>query len=506
MKTIYVNKFDNGMANDLRDPTEGLCATCQHFDAFTNRYKLTPNLTAEVGDSSASSHLIKNFAFTGSIILGLGSNTGGTLLSLFHRTSFTDALWTEVTMNITAGGGDPASDTFVPFFTYYPTTGKVYTVVSGQYIVSVSVPGYSGNSEHDFGSAVMTSVSNGLVHSKDDILYFGYNNIIASNNAGSWNYTALTLPANSVITSICEYGNYLAIGCQVTGTIKSIVYLWDRNSSLTTLSERIDWGVGNLYMLETISGYLVGVSFTGETTPNVTVQRSYVIFRYYNGTGQAINIQAFTGFSQSPAISATIYKTKAYERVYFPATIPIDTVGYSGVWAIAKTSAGFGITMEYAYLNNVSQGVKYGLMKIGDYMFMSHYDNSTFYLDKTNDSATYTTTSIYESTINPQMPSADRPQLKQLISFGATYEALPTAGQVVGKVRIDGKNKAGTLDGWDTVFTETTDGTTYTEPWTQDASSASFTKGKDFEFRLESTGGAEITGLVYKYDNIASNI
>ncbi|GAH30408.1 unnamed protein product, partial [marine sediment metagenome] len=69
------------------------------------------------------------------------------------------------------------------------------------------------------------------------------------------------------ITSICEFGNYLAIGAApLSGLGGSVVYLWDRDSSLTTLSEIIDFGEGNLRVLEEIDGVLIGISSVGGTS------------------------------------------------------------------------------------------------------------------------------------------------------------------------------------------------------------------------------------------------
>ena len=41
---------------------------------------------------------------------------------------------------------------------------------------------------------------------------------------------------------------------------------------------------------------------------------------------------------------------------------------------------------------------------------------------------------------------------------------------------------------------------------TKDVNGSSFKSGREYEFKITSTGGAEITGLDYKYDTLESQI
>ena len=77
-------------------------------------------------------------------------------------------------------------------------------------------------------------------------------------------------------------------------------------------------------------------------------------------------------------------------------------------------------------------------------------------------------------------------------------EPLPTAGQVVIKYRKDEDLNDDTT--WTTIFTNTTDNSI-----SHDAVNISgevLTQYKEIQFRIESTGGAVITGLKYKYEFI----
>jgi hypothetical protein len=490
MRTIYVNQFDGGMVYDPRDPRENICRTCQHFDAFTLKYRLSPYRSSENGDSSSAANIIGNFEYDGTTVFGLGVNSAA---AIFTRTNFTDATWTSL---ITVSGSVRV-DADLPFFTYYKKTGKLYGVRGARYVWSVDPVAPSANNvEADL--TAYTTVSNGVVHSKDDILYVGYDNKIAKNDNGSWTVAALTLPSDIIISSICEYMNYLAIGCRRKSGIGSVVYLWDKDTSLTTLSESINWGEGNLMVLEELEGALIGVSFEGTTGSYNIMART--TFRYYSGTQGAVKFAEFNGFNQSPTIMGTNYKRKVHNRIFFPASIPINTSAYFGVWSIGRNSVGvpFAVTLDRLYSTAFNGSfTPYGLILLGDYMFTGYTINGVAIMDKTDDVANYTTTSVYETSINPQMPSTDRPQKKKLISVGALYEALPSGAQVVVKYKVDGGSFL-------TVFTETTTNAVRTEPSTR-ASAAQFTDGTEYEFRIESTGGAVVTGLTYKYQVIPTN-
>ena len=81
---------------------------------------------------------------------------------------------------------------------------------------------------------------------------------------------------------------------------------------------------------------------------------------------------------------------------------------------------------------------------------------------------------------------------KSLLAVAAAYDALPSGGQVVLKYNVDG-------GAWTTVFTETTTGKVVTEQGL-DATGTAFTSGREYRFRLESSGGVLLTGLKYKYE------
>src|SRR5262249_47882444 len=97
-------------------------------------------------------------------------------------------------------------------------------------------------------------------HPSDDILYFfGASHVYSWDNSSF--ATDLALPDDMEIAAACPFGNYLAIGCVTKGSFnkRTIIFLWDRDSSLTTLTERIDMGEGELLHLANLNNKLRAV-------------------------------------------------------------------------------------------------------------------------------------------------------------------------------------------------------------------------------------------------------
>lgn len=512
MRTFSFNRFDKGMVSDPRDPSEGACRVCSHFDVFTNPHKLSPYRSVETGDSAGSTNGIGNYDYGNNILYGLGANGAGGPARIFSRTTFLDATWTAV--KIIGGSALVAAD--YPAFKFYQN--KLFGVRGARYIWCYDVnsdtvyDGSGGNAnEADLGASAYTSCAIPLVHPKDDVLYFPYNNKIASKNGtAAWTNAALTLPSSLVITSLAPFGNYLAVACRpTTGTnqnsLKSVLYLWDRNSSLATLSETIEWGEGNLMVLDNIDGTLIGVSYLGDTGSYSFKDR--MIVRRYSGSGGAVKVQELIGFSQAPAIATGVFKYKSNNRIFFPACFPVGSTSYTGIWSIGRsTQTGeFGITLDRQYTLGTfssTSPIFYGLIYLGDYVFASYLDSSsTYFMEKTDDVANYTTTSVLETVINPMEPehvrgsAGLRSSQKQLKAVAMCFEPLTSGQQVVLKYRVDG-------GAWTTIGTFTNAVTTETvvAERFRDAAATSFTTGREYEFRFESTGGAEITEFKYQVE------
>lgn len=494
MPTVTLNRFPS-MRADPRDNNGSQRVV--HFDNFTKKHSLVPYRSSEDALTNQADNQMQNFLMYSGSMYALGRQLTLSRALILRNDNIATTDWFSPT------NGEDNTYTISDYTFFVEYKGILWgTNSNGLWSYNIGSTTFTANAQ----SLTFTSITQGLIHSKDDILYFGYTNtsgtyIASKNGSGGWNTTALTLPSNLKIVSLCEYGNYLAVGCastQIGGNSK--VFLWDRDSTLTTLSESIDLGNKILYALENIDGYLIAVLLSGNTSATITPKM--VFARYAGGT-------SFTVFEQielTSGVNSIIGKQKANNRLYFG--LNASSKGYStqydytGIWSVGRNSEAepFSVSMiQLADNDTLPQAIK-GFIIVDDYFYISYLDAGTgnFGLSKTNDQAVYTATSIYRTAINPgNMSDLDKGKKKKLIAVGVTYEPLPTNGQVVLKYKVDNSS-------YTTVFTETTDSVQFTEM--PNASGTAFTDGRDFTFQIESTGGAEITGLYYKYEVMETQI
>lgn len=488
MITKSWNQFDGGMTNEPRDPRESVQRVIKHFDNYTRSYKLTPYRSMKLdavggNESSLDQFRIQNFVITNFGLYGVGIVGGGDIhTQVYLKTTPTDptAVWTTA-----PGIGTSASSVELNIgavvyhnYIYGVNTGGVW-----KYGDITTSPTFTYN---DYTAHIPTA--NGLVHSKDDIMYWPSQNLILKNDSGSWS-VALTLPTNSAINAIAELNNYLAIACdQADGTI--VIYLWDRDTSLTTLSEKIDWGVGSIKHIENIGGILCGIS---TTSANATSLMPRVMFKYYDGT-RVVTFEEF--ICTSITFPSNPSKQKFNNLFYFLATMVIDGTTFNGLWKIFKNPQGqMAVSFDKLPRNDTTVGLLKGFIRWGDYTFIAYLILGTgaYTIWRTDDQANYTATSIYESEINPKMPEADRTQLKQLKAVALSTELITTGQVVTLKYRVDGGS-------WSSAVISVPVGEVNKEAWTDINTGLAFVNGNEFEFRVESTGGAEITEVKYKYE------
>lgn len=503
--------FNGGIENDPRDSRENTCRVVTNFDCLLNPRKMIPYRDSEDGGASSVNPDKQNFAlalWTATnpdewrlFSLGVTSAGGGVARVSMKQLVTTgggngdlaDNTWLEPTGNSSASG-----TVNMNLFVYYHRVGKIFGARAGTSIWAFTPDGATAWDD-SAQSLTYTSIGQGLVHSKDNILYIPYFNsagganakaFIASYNGTTWNNTALTLPDHLIPTTICEYGNYLAIGCvPASGIGDSIVYLWDRDASLTTLSESINWGEGELKILEEIDGVLIGISMSGNST---TRFNSRIFFRALSG-GKAVKIKEL--FGGTATISLPTAKQRVNNRLYFMMSISINGITREGVWSIGRSTPDFPFSLIHERTPNndtaLSSGILYNFFIIGDFMFIAYNTANTFTVSKTNNASSFTASGIYES---KKFTGGDSSITKKLLGCTVMTEALPAAGQVVLKYKKDEETS------FTTIFTEATDNSISHSAINIESSGANLPEFKEIEFRIESTGNAEITGLSFQYE------
>lgn len=473
-----IRSLTHGMTNEPRNPDPSHARIIKHFDIFSRPNALVPYRSTESGDSSASTNQIARFEFANNLLYGL-STASGLSQKLFTNAGTSGSSWN------TPSGTNVADVPNGFLFMDYPDEGKLY------WSLSAALASYTyGSSTYTAAARAITATAQGLVHSKSKIMYVPCTNVIASNNAGSWNNTALTLPSDLTISSLFEYGNYLGIACKPrNGFGRSKVYLWDQDSSLTTLSEIIDWDVSQLECVEVINGVLVGISTFTETSITRLQFRAWT-------PGRASADEPFLELtSSSVATTQRVWKQKVNSRLYFNYDITINGEQCIGIWALGKNALGqWAVALDHLYSADTSftSDTINGFYLYSDYMFVSYNDNSNgnaCTMSKTDDQATYSFNSTFASVI---FHTFDSSQTKKLLGVTAMYEPLPAAGSVTLAERKDGATS------WTTIFTDTTDNDISHSAIAYESSGNNFGEHQEREFQITSTGGAVITGFSFK--------
>lgn len=495
-----INRFDGGITNNTRNPDMTTSRVVTNFDIFTNPYKLTPYKNSESGDSAASTSKKQNFAIalrTGTTyrLYGLGVVSGTERAEVLMKdlttssSDLSDDLWITPTNNASSSGS-----TSFNLFVYYKKTGLIYGARAGTHIWAFDPSSVIAWADTNH-ALTYTNIAQGLVHSKDDILYIPYDNKIAKNDNGSWTDAALTLPSNVYITSICEYGNYLAIAAtDLSGVEKSVVYLWDRDTSLTTLSEKIDYGEGVLKVLEEVDGVLIGISLLGGVS---TIFEDRVIFRYLNGNKaeKFREIREETG-----SITLEIAKQKANNRLYFMMSVTLNGTKREGVWSIGQSSSSAPFALSHERTPNnataLTNGTLNNFIVIGDYMFISYVDSSVYALSKTNADTTGSTAAIYESV----KFSNDRSLASKLIGVTVAYEPVD-GGTITLKYKIQGETSYTTIFAFTAVIT-----TNFHSAINIESSGATLPEFKEIEFQITVSGAIEITELSFMSEKVGKRL
>ena len=505
------------MTNDPRDPREAVCRNISGFDDYTREYKLTP-FRSQVVDvvSPTTEASLKEYR-----IYSMVAAAGPAGVNLYGNGTVSSSNgYIQIYMKTVAGGSTESYDPTTPWGTARGTSTATMTD-AGVGMVLYHNYLYGGNGTSGIwkygdittaGGETFTNLdynlhpatAPGLVHSKDDCLYFPSNNMILRNNNGSWS-VALTLPTNCTIASICEHGNYLTIAAnQADGT--GSVYLWDRSATLNTISEKIDWGVGHLYLIESIGGVLCGISTTANSSTSIDPR---VMFKYYSGT----RVVTFEELVCAWGSTVTIKGKQTFNNLfYFLAEITTNGTAYKGLWKIFKNPVGnLAVSFDRPPRNDVTinTGTLHGFYRWGDYVFIAYGDptNSDAYTIWRTDGAgnTFTATAYLETTINPLQAerirgqSGTRSAKKSLIAVGLASEPLTAGQQLVLKYRVD-------AGAWVTIFTATYSAdpnkSNVAHEATFDSAGKQFRTGREYEFRVESTGGAEPTELKYKIEEL----
>lgn len=485
---IKLNNFASGISDDPREDNAQKFQITKHFDIFSNPNRLTPyrSLEADTNDGSTATgmkqYFVQDFLYASASakLYGLGQ-TGAGLTKIVNKADATVGNWTLPATS--EGNGAVKNGCLVEYKDYlwgFQGTTQVWKwgLLSGTPAITNSAGTV----------ATITSVAQGVI-AKDDSLYLPYNNKIVRVNAGGTVQDAvLTLPTNFKITSICNYGNYLAIGCAPISTFNGVskVFLWNLISP--DVQEAIDWGEGELRVLETIEGMLVGVTDRYLNNATGAGRGSMIIQTYSGGVPQVIK-EVFTQALTNKSIP--LQKAVKNNRLFWAAKIMTNSAGTTyneGIWSFGRKNVlyPFSLTLDIVDENVNTSGIQ-AIGTAANYFFVTHSADGS--IDKTNDVATFAFSSVYESQI---FNFGDQDADKTLLSLCVYFRKLATGESLTAKYRVDGATA------WTTIGTFTTVGELSRTFVNIESTGDAFASGKEYELQLTSTGGLEITGFKVK--------
>lgn len=495
MQVVSKNKFNGGIADDIREEVTNKVAHASHFDIWSNPFRATPFRSMSAADAGAGSN-IRNFIMSSiGLVYGIGIVPSTSRMRLFSSDWAAFTSWTTVassateTQVVAAVGGFNALIEYKDYL--YGIHGANLNKI-WRYGPLSSSPSYT--EDYTAGGTISNSYTRcgGVVIGSDDNLYIllsssSRNDVIKITSAHAVSTAAVSLPATNEYGTCAEIsGSYLAIGTvrpseTSVGNSLSKIYLWDYVSADPT--EKIVCPDGGLVAMGNVDGNLFTITRLFRTG-----------FGHINTTfvgivrGLVVDV-----FAILPNVIPTASRRQVYSGNMYFGGLHSSDYSKSGIYAIGRANSNYpwGVTMEFQAVSTGSTNPTAinGFYIVDDYMWLSH---STDNVTKILNSALYQNTSIIETLINDSMIIEDRSKQKKLMAIRVTFVPLPSTAQVVLKYATDTTT-------YTTVKTFSTTGATYFEAEV-DANGALFTAGREFQFRIESTNGAEIVGIDYKYE------
>ena len=513
-KIITIDRFDGGMADDASIPAVGEFGASKGFDILTYPQRLSPVPTGVTADSNG-------YGIINVIIGGDGAMYGAGVDGSGYATFYKKASFSSAWAAVGAGDTGVAGDTNSRLFLWYAGSGTVRKIIYQQGTTAINILDPSTSTGAGANNVTFTTIGcNGFVHPQTNFAYVAYDNLIgAFENSETFSQAVLTIPSAYLITALGSYGNYLAIGCSpVSGGVPQLsskVFLWDMQSPLW--NSTLEWGAGGIEFLSELNGILIGITQT--TVSGEELTHNSIQIKAYSG-GAVTLIKEISTVKQTttvPDVKVNANVNFVYKnRLYFSISVVGggNSPAYYGLWSIGRnklTNRWTVINERFATADDSETNVLAAAF-FGNYLQCIHTAAGTGTITVNNSAyaTLYAGSSYYESGMNPQMPVADRFKKKKLEGFAIDCLPLTSSGQIVAKYRVDTNAAAGSGGGnWITMFTKTSTSPTMDlcrYETTLDASGNFFTDGTNYEFRIESSGGAEILGFMYKYDVLSRNL
>lgn len=510
---IICNRFDGGVAQSERPETLNEHANNNDtfpgqnggFNVFADPFKLTKLPNPSVNETASGAAVVSGECpvfdavkrGTDGMIVGYGATSfSGSSLARFYRkdTSITGN-WVQ---NSTTGNGVNSSEgaycvLYKDSFFGYSTNSVAVESRLYKYVSDSSQTLIDTLADYAAGS-----LPKPVVHSQDKKLYYAANKTVRV-------YDGITPSAGITtdypIISMCEYGTYLALACQTPKG--GVIYLWGRDTSLTTFQDVIQVDNGKLQIIENIDGYLVAVTQTPyspfSASSAIPVVYSYAgtvnVRMYVGGVMKLIKKATLGNNEQNSTQQLLTLKTVKDGRLYF-------STNSNFLWSFGTNRNGEYILardQQIVYANRTLSQL-YGLFTLGEYFFGLQQTTTGSPSDgllQRTDAAFGSDYSYFTTPINPGMPLEHRGRLKKLKNVYIKVTSLTTSGTVNLKYGYDTSGSmtdliTETISSVRPKFFETT----------SDLSGENLVETRDLTFQIGIVGQIDVVELGYEYDLI----
>lgn len=494
---IFKNKIDlfyGGIADDIRIQKPELSQLISHFDIWSSPKKLQPYRSMEADENTA--YKIVLFLYANSKLFGLGLVEGTGKAKVYEKSS--DPItgsWTA-----SSSGEDGSGSRSVVFFKEFHN--YIYGSSAGTRLWYYG--DITGTPSFGATAYAVGATAQGIITTDDFLLVPCANVVAKKDGAGSGPTNAwtspLTLPSVYTVSDIYELGDLAYVACRPAlpnSGLNSKVFIWDKISS--DPSDVIDWGEGDLYILDEIEGELVGVSSVGGSSAFAIKARMSV--RKWSGGNKAR--QSFE--LESDDLTLTIYgnhcKFKEGNRLVFGLKIKIGGTTYNQLFAIGRKTEQYPLSYSFDRMidnDTALTGNINGLFKAGNYIFASHNDDGS--VNRTNDQIDYTgiTPTYISQKLTGEMEAgidAHR-RRKKLVMAGILCDPLTSGQSVSLYYRVNAESS------WTLIRTLSTTNALQSEAGMADTNGDG-TPDEDFkycyewQFKVTSAGGAKPTGIIY---------
>lgn len=484
-------RFDKGITG-LRDS-----AFVKHFDIFSDPTRLIPYRSTEAeADGTSASNLgtydLRHFTLgKDGKMYALGVKS--TFPQIMQKTDPTTGTWAESTTAI--GNAARITGAFIEW-------AGAFWMFSGTTFVSKWVIATTTFTNTVATVGTITTVAQPVVGADDNMYMFYNNKVVRVSNAGTVTDNVLSnLPSDMRITSACRWGTYIVItmayGTSATASPTGVskAFVWDMVTS-TTVNDVIDLGEGAALVCGNIEGRVVFVSNKYLETPSgltsLAIGGGAMVVRMW--AGAQAQVQREIVGTQVVTLGRFIQDVVVKDnKIYWVASVPFngststESTYNLGVWAFGRKDNNSNYALSLDYVPDTIDTSNYKIVSFGaagSYWFFNV--GAAGLVWKTDDAANYNNTSVYETETIWGGKDTNK-----ITGVSVTTEFLPTAGQIVLKYMKDSETS------FTTIYTDGTDDSLRHSAINNESTGVSLPTFKRLRLRVESTGGAVITGIFW---------